>query len=180
MRHQASSVGRLRRAAARTNGVRGPDGPGRRLRVPRPHRRVRNARRGFTLIEAALTMTIIGVGVLSMLQLIAAGTSANVDGSELTTGINLSRNVRELTLKKTFGELLPLNGQTFNPPIDSRQEPIPGFEDWTQRLEVRSVATAMLTTNTVDPDPDVVRLTATVTHNGKQVSSLSWYRYRPN
>src|SRR6266581_3800902 len=53
------------------------------------------ARRGFTLIEAAITTVIIGVGCVAMLQLLASGTMANHDGAELTTGMNLAGNIRE-------------------------------------------------------------------------------------
>jgi hypothetical protein len=41
---------------------------------------------------------IIGVGVVAMLQLLAAGTVSNSEGTELTTAINLANNVREMSL----------------------------------------------------------------------------------
>lgn len=56
------------------------------------------SRRGFTLIEAAMVTVIIGVGVVSMLQLLAAGTQSNSEGTELTTSINLANNIREMSL----------------------------------------------------------------------------------
>src|SRR4029079_2970899 len=55
-------------------------------------------RRGFTLIEAAMVTVIIGVGVVAMLQLLAAGPVSNSEGTELTTAINLANNVREMSL----------------------------------------------------------------------------------
>jgi len=55
-------------------------------------------RRGFTLIEAAMVTVIIGVGVVAMLQLLAAGTVSNSEGTELTTAINLANNIREMSL----------------------------------------------------------------------------------
>jgi Tfp pilus assembly protein PilV len=55
-------------------------------------------RRGFTLIEAAMVTVIIGLGVVGMLELLAAGTVSNSEGTELTTAINLANNVRELSL----------------------------------------------------------------------------------
>jgi type II secretory pathway pseudopilin PulG len=54
--------------------------------------------RGFTLIEAAIVTVIIGVGVVGMLELLAAGTQSNSDGTELTTAINLANNIREMSL----------------------------------------------------------------------------------
>jgi type II secretory pathway pseudopilin PulG len=59
-------------------------------------------RRGFTLIEAAVVTVIIGFGCVGMLELLAAGTMANSEGTELTTGINLANNIREMSLGLSF------------------------------------------------------------------------------
>ena len=56
----------------------------------------RRRNRGFTLIEAAMTTVIIGVGFVAMLQLLATGTASNIEGAQTTTGINLAKNVREM------------------------------------------------------------------------------------
>jgi type II secretory pathway pseudopilin PulG len=58
----------------------------------------RQARRGFTLIEAAMVTVVIGVGVLGMLQLLAAGTASNADAAEQTTAMTLAGSVREMSL----------------------------------------------------------------------------------
>ena len=62
----------------------------------RPHAR------GFTLIEAAMVMVIVGVGVLSMLQLLAAGSVQNADAAELTTAMTLTNSVREMSMGLAF------------------------------------------------------------------------------
>src|SRR4051812_17096804 len=64
--------------------------------------RAARSRRGFTLIEAAMVTVIVGVGVVGMLELLAAGTMSNTKGTELTTAINLANNVREITLGLQF------------------------------------------------------------------------------
>jgi prepilin-type N-terminal cleavage/methylation domain-containing protein len=63
--------------------------------------RARTAR-GFTLIEAAMVMVIIGVGVISMLQLLAAGTVSNTDAAGITTAMTLASNIRELSMGLAF------------------------------------------------------------------------------
>ena len=45
-----------------------------------------------------MVTVIIGVGVVAMLQLLAAGTVSNSEGTELTTAINLANNIREASL----------------------------------------------------------------------------------
>ena len=61
-----------------------------------------------------MVTVIIGVGVVSMLQLLAAGTVSNSDGTELTTAINLANNVREFSLGLAYYD--PNTDTTVNPP----------------------------------------------------------------
>ena len=49
-----------------------------------------------------MVTVIIGVGVLGMLQLLAAGTVSNTDASGMTTAMTLASNIRELTLGLAF------------------------------------------------------------------------------
>jgi Tfp pilus assembly protein PilV len=135
------------------------------------------ARSGFTLIEAALTTCIIGIGAVSMLQLLAAGTSANQDSLQQTGATNLVRNVRELCLDVPFAQLPTYNNRTYSPPVDSRGQPITAMTGWTQRVTVQSVDPARLSTNIIDSTPDAVRVTVTITRNGQDVASSSWYAF---
>jgi prepilin-type N-terminal cleavage/methylation domain-containing protein len=132
-------------------------------------------RRGFTLIEASLTTVIVGVGFVAMLQLFAAGTAANVRGTINTTGINLAKNVREMSLKMKFAELPTLNGKTYSPAVDSRGIAISDFDNWSQSVVVHPVDPDKLTLDITDADPDAVRVTVTVLHNGTKVCDLSWF-----
>ena len=60
------------------------------------------ARAGFTLIEAAMVMVIVGIGVISMLELLAAGTVSNSDAAGITTAMTLASSVREASLGLAF------------------------------------------------------------------------------
>src|SRR5690242_21631839 len=97
-------------------------------------------RQGFTLIEAALAMVIIGMGVVALLELLTAGTMSTGAGTELTTAVNLANNIHEMSVylpfndptngaststKETGGasnynDIWDLNGDTYSPPIDVR------------------------------------------------------------
>ena len=134
-------------------------------------------RRGFTLIEAALTTTIIGVGVVSMLQLLAAGTVSNIDGAKQTTGINLARNIREMSLQYTFDQVRTLNGQTMKPAVDSQGSSVTELSDWSQSITVQQVDPKNLTKTSNSGSPAAVQVTVTVLHNVEKVSELSWYQF---
>ena len=133
--------------------------------------------RGFTLLEASLATMIVGVAFVAVLQLLAAGTVANLSSADLTTGINLAKNIRELTLQSKYVNLPTYNGTSYNPPHDSRGTSITDLDGWRQTIAVQSVDPNRLTTNIVDATPAAVRITATVSHNEQKVCDLSWYAF---
>lgn len=151
--------------------------------IRHPHnflsRRPRRTARGFTLIEAALTTTIVGVGLLAMLQLIAAGTTANISGAQTTTAVNMAKSIREMSLKMSFDEVRAMDGTMHTPPVDSRGMAMAGFDDWIQVVDVQTVDPDRLTADTASTLPHAVRVTVTVVHNGRNVSEMSWYRMKP-
>src|SRR5688500_13725519 len=114
--------------------------PTRRYRpVRQAHRPERSRRGGFTLIEAALTTVIIGVGVMAMLELLAAGTSSNVDAAQLTTAMNLAKQVREVTIQKTFEEIVAMDGDAYDPPQDGSGLAMNTLAGWQQVIRVQPV-----------------------------------------
>ena len=140
-------------------------------------RRNRKTRTGFTLIEAAMTTVIIGLGVVSMMRLLAAGTVSNLEGTELTTGINLAKSIRELGLQKSMAEVIAMNGVSHQPPWDSSGAAISSMSNWKQTIAVSAVDPNRLTTTIIDSTPAVVRVTVTVTHNNRTVGSASWFTF---
>lgn len=167
------------------------------IRKPGPRRR------GFTLIEAAITTIIIGVGCVSMLELLGAGTLANNESTELTTAINLAGNVREAmtgmhyadpTLPTHWG---PETGEggvsayddvddfdgwssgTQNP-INARRERLGAeYGHWTQQVKVECVrpdnlAVTMSHLTLAPVDRPTCRVTVSIFRNGKEVYAQNW------
>jgi Tfp pilus assembly protein PilV len=134
-------------------------------------------KRGFTLIEASLTIIIIGVGVLSMLELMATGNRTHNDASRRTTGLTLARCLRERTLAWTFDQLRDHAGQTYSPPLDASGTAMAGFDDWQQTLQVQTVDPNSLISTSGSSTPSAVRVTAYAIHNNEKVQSLTWYRF---
>ncbi|MEO0515188.1 MAG: prepilin-type N-terminal cleavage/methylation domain-containing protein [Planctomycetota bacterium] len=63
-----------------------------------PNRPIRRSRSGFTLIEAALTMVIVGVGILAMVSAQQAYHQKNDWAQRTGTAQMLANEIRELTL----------------------------------------------------------------------------------
>jgi prepilin-type N-terminal cleavage/methylation domain-containing protein len=158
-------------------------------------------RGGFTLIEASLAMVIVGVAVVSMLQLMAAGSMSNARATDLTTAMNLSNNVREMCQRLPFAKNatvtwgmpanttvatctevqhldgLTLSGDNGTGPVDSGRAVIPNMRGWAQVISVKSVsATAVgttLSTNSASTSP-LVRVTVLILRNGQAAYTQSW------
>ena len=161
----------------------------------------RRGRRGaFTLIEAMIVMMIVGLGVTAMLELLASGTVANVEGTELTTAVNLANNVREIALDLEFrdpqdpdrwstressiaayDDVLDLDHCNFSPPLDVNRLPMGQYEGWTQKVRVRSVDPDALTREAAHiTDEPIQRVTVTITHGGRTVYQTSWLAVVPS
>ena len=130
--------------------------------------RRRNAA-GFTLIEAALTTVIVGVGVLAIMSAQQAYHRKNQWAQRTGTAVLLANEIREMTLslpqhdpfepnhmgpeddELTVADYDDLDdfagtvtggsgsGTTFNPPINALLEPIPDMDDWQQTVIVENV-----------------------------------------
>ncbi len=137
-------------------------------------RRRSPARRGFTLIEASIVTVIVGVGTVAMIQLLAAGSVANGQSHELTTGMNLANNVREMTQSMSFQQVLALNGKTWTTAVDAMQQPITSLDGWSQHVQVTRVIENAVSVATQATDSNIARVTASVQHHGQKVCEVSW------
>jgi len=167
------------------------------VQTPKMSVPTRRRRSGFTLIEAALVTTIISFGVLAMLQLLAVGTVSNNDGAEMSTAINLAKSVREMMVGMsiadpvtpthwgaeagenlaTYNDIDDFDGRTYSPPIDARRTSIAALPDWSQTIKVQTVDPNLLTSTVPNGTTAAVRVTVTVSHNGKQITSYSWVAF---
>lgn len=126
-------------------------------RIVNARSRTGRRRRGFTLIEVAMAIVIIGVSVTAMMQLFAACSKQNNAGAQMTTALLLATNVQEAMAGLTFndpfqaattfgpesGETLAtyndvddFDGRSFNPPIDSFRQGIPDLSQYQQVVTV--------------------------------------------
>jgi len=152
-------------------------------------------------METALATVIVGTGVVALLALFAAGSNSNARGAETATAVNLSNNIHELmmTLKFTDSsnhwgldsgettsncdDVEDLDGATFNPPVDSRRQPLSELTGWSQSIAVHSVDPNNITfkesTNSSLTYP-MMQVTVTIKRNGRQVYQNSFLVTNPN
>ena len=144
-------------------------------------RRCRGARGGFTIIEAALTTVIVGLGILSMTELFAACTSQNTAANRMTAAMLLTSHIQECmaglpfndpfnpshfgpeageTLA-TYNDIDDFDGSRFNPPIDATRQPLPNQSQYTQLISVMPVYTNQLNVNTNEATPTITKTTYT-------------------
>src|SRR5439155_7353611 len=101
----------------------------------------------------------------------------NLDGAEMSTGVNLARSVREMAWGKPYTQLTAWSGTKYLPPKDSRGVDIIDLPNWEQDVKVVAVKADDVSTEYIDSNPDAVKITVTVKHNGKTICEMSWYEF---
>jgi Tfp pilus assembly protein PilV len=131
---------------------------------------------GFTLIEAAIVTAIVGIGIVGLLELLAAGSMANINSKQLTTAVFLANNVNEMMQGKDYDELkTTYDNVTYRPPKDGRGVDLVGFDTWQQIIDVSYVLPQRLTT--VVPDSQVEatsRVTVKIMANNEIIYQTQW------
>jgi type II secretory pathway pseudopilin PulG len=145
---------------------------------PRVSRQRLARRGGFTLIEAAIVTAIVGIGIVAMLELMAAGSMANSDSTDLTTALGLVSNVHEKALGLAYSDLFTnFNDKVWQPPHDSKDNLINELSGWKQTVDIHYVDPDRLTVDVPDtqsPTPPTARISVVISHNGQTVYTTSW------
>jgi hypothetical protein len=139
-------------------------------------------RTGFTLMEASLATIIVGVGILAMVKLVVACTTANDLAKQMTTAMLLTDHIQEAmsglpfndpylvntyfgpepgeTLA-TFNDVDDFDGSNINPPIDSMRNRLPQFSQFTQAISVMPILPGQISGNTDPLHPAIAKGTYT-------------------
>jgi len=141
-------------------------------RQDRNHRR--EGGRGFTLVEALMTILLLGVGLAAVLGAVNLGIRYSGEGTELTQAVFLAQEIRERTLNMDFLDVANLDGVTFSPPVNSHGETITGMSSWSQ-----AVTTSYRSTN--DPSitvsagaSNLIYVQVQVSHGGQVCLTTGW------
>ncbi|MFW6155336.1 MAG: type IV pilus modification PilV family protein [Planctomycetota bacterium] len=157
----------------------------------------RGGAQGFTLTEVSIAMALIGVGILSLLHAMGAGTNVNAAGRELTQAAFLAQEIREWTVQLPFRDPDPddagnppgpdgtspqtfvddlddLMGVTYSPPRDATGTAITGMTDWSQTITLEWRTPENLLTTVTAGSSDVICVFVTIRHRGRDVHTSSW------
>lgn len=157
----------------------------------------RRGGRGFTLVEAAIAIVVVGVGIVALMHAMASGTRINSEGQAITQAVFVAQEVREWTMRLPFSDEDPSDANnppgpdsqspqvfvddlddlmevTYGPPRDGQGVAIADLAGWSQTIHLEWRDPGSLTTAVPDGDSDVVCVTVDVGRHGRDIHSASW------
>jgi Tfp pilus assembly protein PilV len=162
-------------------------------------RATRRSRAAFTLIETAIAVVVVGVGIMALLQAMASGTRINTQARNITLGVFLAQEVREWTLRLPFrdnpadpnlpyhvgaeagenpqvdvNDLDDLKDVPFTPPRDGEGQAITELAAWSQTVRLQWRDPNDLTARKDDGTTNVVCVSVDVKNNNQLVHTASW------
>lgn len=127
---------------------------------------------GFTLIEVAVAIVIVAVGVVGVQGLITASTMVTLKTNEAQTAGVLAQSLHERCIGMDRDALLDLSGTTFNPPVDNQGNAIDGLPNYSQSISVAYVNPTSITGTSVD-QTSLLRVSVSVSKSGENLLTIS-------
>ncbi len=154
--------------------------------------------RGFTLVEVLIATVIITLAIVALLAANSAFTMANGAGIELSTAEFLVEQIKEMTATlevidpeagaamfgseegslADYDDLDDFDGRIFSPPVDALRQQLTDFAAYSQQVTVQNVNPSNFEQVIADHGSDFVRVTVSVSYNGRELCSISWIRAR--
>ena len=158
-------------------------------------------RRGFWLVESAVAIAVIGIGIVAVAGSQQSWHQQQVISEELATGMRLAKEIREMTLILPSsdpvtgtgvwgvegGETIPvdlddlddLDGAVFSDsdgsgPIDATRATIVGMDGWEQQVSVECVDPFNITLAVPDGTSDAIKIEVITLHDGNEKARLVW------
>ena len=170
------------------------------IRDPSSVMRLRSRSRGFTLIEATISMVLVSVVLVAALSTVGASQRNEYKISQQCQGLHLAQGLMIEILQQAyvdpavsvdslgpasselstgnrslFNDVDDYAGWSANPPRSKDGTTLTGFEDWERRVEVHWVPADNMDT-TSNTSTGVKRIDVTVSCKGIPVASLSAIR----
>jgi prepilin-type N-terminal cleavage/methylation domain-containing protein len=163
-------------------------------------------RRGFSLVESALAIVIIGVGIVALMASLEAGGRINGAGRDLTRAVFLAQEAREWTVRLPFRDPDPADannppgpdgtnpqvfvddlddlynsaGLVYSPPRDGAGQPLAGLTGWSQVFTLTWRDPNNLLQAVSAGGSDVINVAVSVRFKSKEVFANNWIVARRN
>lgn len=134
----------------------------------------RKRARGFTLVEALMTLVLLGIGLGAVLGAVNLGIRYSGEGAELTQGVFLAQEVREMTLNMDFLDVADLDGNAYSPPVNSHGESISGMSGWSQAITTSYRSSNDPSVVVASGASDLVFVEVQVSFNGDACLTTGW------
>jgi prepilin-type N-terminal cleavage/methylation domain-containing protein len=153
---------------------------------------------GFSLIEVLVAIMLVGIAIVSLVGANRVFTQANGSGAELSTAEFLAEQIRELTATlpvvdpqggtavfgpeepglASYDDLDDFDGASFCPPVAADRTVLNDFAAYRQDIIVQNVGQSNFDQVVTDHVSNFVRVTVSVSLNGRRISSAIWIRAR--
>ncbi|MBC8481608.1 MAG: type II secretion system protein [Planctomycetes bacterium] len=153
---------------------------------------------GFTLIEALISIVLVGFAIISLLSASTCYTNINGESLKLSNAEFLTEQIRQLitladyqdpqTGDTTFGaeesllsgydDVDDYDAKTFSPPIDMNKSQISDLADYSQQITVENVSEQNLQQTVSDKGSNILRITVEINHKSQTLATTSWLRAR--
>ena len=131
---------------------------------------------GYTLIEVLIAVILVGLAIASLVAANSAFTKANGEGTNLTTAVFLTEQMKERTVLFEYAALPSLDERVFSPPIGIDGQSLTSLTAFSQKVIVENVDPADFGQVVDDGSSSFLRVTVTVFLNSRQLNSASWIR----
>jgi prepilin-type N-terminal cleavage/methylation domain-containing protein len=146
-------------------------------------------RGGFTLVETAITLVIVGVAIAALVVSIGASTRMNAEARDLTTATFLAQSMREWSSRVglfdpdtdttgDYDDLEDFQDQTFQPPRDGSGIELTdeNFGNWKQTVDLEYVDANYLAgpAQGTPSGTTLGRFTVRVYRDDELMARLSW------
>lgn len=127
--------------------------------------------RAFTLIEVAIAIAVVGMGVVAVQSMVAASTRATAINDEVQTATMLARAMHERCLNLDRTALRAMDDAQYSPPVDSQAQQLAELKGYKQRVDIDNVDPTSLSGTSNATDTGLLRVTVTVSRNDRTVLS---------
>lgn len=142
-----------------------------------------NRQRGFTLIEVAICVVLLGIGILALLVATGSSTAVNGAGKDLSQAVFLAQEFREYCFNR---EIDTISSARHEPPINGLGNALSGYDGWAQNIRAWYMNPDDLSMiGTDDPsqpnyidESDIKYIECDIERNGQRVFSTGWFVVR--